>query len=205
MAGLLVQWLDDADLDRTAFVGHSMGAQIGVHLAGRWPDRIERLVLTNAAGIPHDLSLPALTGMASALLDPRSWGRPSFLPTIVADSLRAGPRTLVRALRGILADDIRPLLPRITAPTLLLWGQHDPLTPVADGRLIQELIPDAELVVIPGASHNAMTDRPAAFNRALLRFLDGGRGTRNGADAADAGRHGPAKRGRTERDPEAGP
>lgn len=171
MAGLLVRWLDALEIDRTHFVGHSMGAQVGVHLAGRWPDRVGRLVLTNAAGIPHLLSVPALTDVATELAHPRSWGRIEFLPTIALDAVRTGPRTLVRSIRSILADDIRPLLPRIAAPTLLLWGEHDPITPVSDGQLIADLIPDARLVVIEGASHNPMADRPHAFNRALLDFL----------------------------------
>lgn len=173
MAGLLVRWLDTLGADRTHFVGHSMGAQVAVHLAGRWPDRIDRLVLTDAAGIPHPLTPDHLLSVAGELLRPRAWGRLDFLPTIVADALRTGPRTLARALRSIVADDLRPLLPRITAPTLLLWGEHDPFTPVHDGEAIAELIPDARLVVIEGASHNPMADRPATFNRELRRFFAG--------------------------------
>ena len=171
MAGLLVRWLDAMGIDRADFVGHSMGAQVGVHLAGRWPDRIRHLVLSDAAGIPHPLSVETVRMVGSELLWPRSWGRPGFLPTIAADALRTGPRTLVRATRSVLADDIRPLLPRVSAPTLLLWGEHDPITPVQDGEAIARLIPGARLVVIEGASHNPMADRPDAFNAELLAFL----------------------------------
>lgn len=173
MAGLLVRWLDAVGIDRTHFVGHSMGAQVGVHLAGRWPDRVDRLVLSDAAGIPHSLTPDQLLAVAGELLWPRSWGRLGFLPTIVLDTLRTGPRTLVRSIRSILADDIRPLLPRVTVPTLLLWGEHDPITPVEDARVIERLLPGARLVVIEGASHNPMADRPDAFNRELLGFLAG--------------------------------
>lgn len=178
MAGLLVRWLDMVGIERTHFVGHSMGAQVGVHLAGRWPDRVDRLVLTNAAGIPHSLAPDQLVQVAGELLWPRSWGRISFLPTIATDTLRAGPRTVVRALRSILADDIRPLLPRVSAPTLLLWGENDPITPVSDGRTIASLLPDARLEIIQGASHNPMADQPAAYNEHLIRFLRRGRDPR---------------------------
>jgi len=178
MAGLLVRWLDALGVDRTHFVGHSMGAQVAVHLAGRRPDRIDRLVLSDAAGIPHALSPDHLVDVARELAWPRTWGRPGFLPTIAADAVRTGPRTLVSAMRGILADDIRPLLPRVRAPTLLLWGEHDPVTPVADAEAIARLVPGARLVVIEGASHNPMADRPDAFNEELLRFLGEGDGAR---------------------------
>jgi pimeloyl-ACP methyl ester carboxylesterase len=171
MAGLVIRWLDAVGIESTHFVGHSMGAQLGVHLAARWPDRIRRLVLSDAAGIPHSLSPAHIAAVGGELIFPRAWGRPSFLATIATDAARAGPRTLIRAIRGILADDIRPLLPRVRSPTLLIWGEHDPFTPVGDGEAIARLLPDSRLVVIEGASHNPMADRPAAFNQELRQFL----------------------------------
>ena len=173
MAGILARWIDAHDLGPVHFIGHSMGAQIGLHLAARWPGRIRRLVLTDAAGIPHAVNAETARELAGQLLDLRSWGRLRFLPTIATDALRAGPTTLYRSIRHILADDIRPLLPRVACPTLLVWGEHDPLTPVSDGELIAALMPAARLVVIEGAGHNPMADRPDAFNRQVLRFLDG--------------------------------
>ena len=172
MAGLMVRWLDAMEVDRTDFIGHSMGAQVGIHLAARWPDRIRRLVLVSAAGVPHPLTPLSLALVGGEFLWPRAWGRPSFLATIAADAVRAGPRTLARAALHILGDDVRPLLPRVRAPTLLVWGGRDPLTPVSDGRLMEEMIPDARLVVIDDAAHNPMADRPERFNREVLAFLD---------------------------------
>jgi pimeloyl-ACP methyl ester carboxylesterase len=174
MAGLVVRWLDAMRVDRTHFVGHSMGAQIGIHVAATWPDRIGRLVLVSAAGVPRSLGPARLAGLGVDLVRPRAWGRPSFLGTIAADAIRAGPLTLGRAAYGILRDDIRPMLPGIRSRTLLVWGENDPLTPVADGRLMAEMIPDARLEVLPGAAHNPMADRPREFNRLLVGFLPAG-------------------------------
>lgn len=171
MAGLMVRWMDALELDRPAFVGHSMGAQVGIHLAARWPGRVRALVLVSAAGVPRTLSPVKLAELGAEMIWPRAWGRFDFLPTIALDAVRAGPRTVLRATRHILGDDIRPLLPRVTAPTLLVWGEHDPLTPVRDGRLMEDRIPDARLVVIPDAAHNPMADAPAHFNSEVLAFL----------------------------------
>lgn len=173
MAALLARWMDAMELDRAHFIGHSMGAQVGIHLASRWPERVERLVLVSAAGIPRPLTPVKLAELGSELVWPRAWGRLGFLPTIAADALRAGPRTLGRALGHILRDDVRPLLARLEAPTLLIWGVDDPLTPVDDGRVMRDLIPDARLVVLEGAAHNPMADRPEQFNRELLTYLRG--------------------------------
>lgn len=172
MAGLMVRWLDALDVERTDFIGHSMGGQVGIHLAARWPDRIRRLVLVSAAGVPRPLSPVKLAELGGELLSVPAWGRPSFLATIAADAVRTGPRTLARAVLHILTDDVRPLLSRVRAPTLLVWGAHDPLTPVADGRLMLELLPRGRLVVIEDASHNPMADRPERFNREVLSFLE---------------------------------
>ncbi|HUG40755.1 MAG TPA: alpha/beta fold hydrolase [Longimicrobiales bacterium] len=181
MAGLMVRWLDALGVERTDFIGHSMGGQVGIHLAARWPDRVRRLVLVSAAGVPRPLTPLKLAELGSEFLFPGAWGRPSFLPTIAADALRAGPRTLARAMLHILGDDVRPLLPRVTAPTLLLWGARDPLTPVADGRLMEALLPHARLVVLEDAAHNPMADRPELFNRVVLSFLAEPEGVESGA------------------------
>jgi pimeloyl-ACP methyl ester carboxylesterase len=83
--------------------------------------------------------------------------------------LLAGPRRIWH----ILSDDVRPLLKGITAPTLVVWGERDNLVPLAHGAELRRQIPHAELAVLGGAGHNPMVDRPADFNRLLLRFLDG--------------------------------
>jgi len=81
---------------------------------------------------------------------------------------------VLRGLRHILRDDVRPLLPRISAPTLIVWGEKDGLVPVEAARELRAGIEGSRLLVIPRAYHNVMVDRPAEFNAALLRFLDGG-------------------------------
>jgi pimeloyl-ACP methyl ester carboxylesterase len=171
MAELVGRWLDAMGAGRVDLVGHSMGGEIAIHMAATAPQRIRRLVLVSAAGIPRVISAPAAGRLARELARLRSWGRRSFVATIAADSLRAGPFTLYRTLRYLLADDVRPLLPLIRHPTLLVWGEHDPVTPVADGRVMEATIPDARLVVVPDASHNVMADRPDEFLRIVKGFL----------------------------------
>lgn len=174
MAELLVAWLDALAVERAHLIGHSMGGQISIHVAARWPDRVERLVLVSAAGIPRKRSLPELARFLAEVVPPRAWGRPSFLPTIAQDALRAGPFVLLQAARYVLADDVRSLLPAIASPTLLVWGRLDPLTPLQHAWILADQIPNARLFVIPDAAHNPMADRPATFNEVVLSFLSEG-------------------------------
>jgi pimeloyl-ACP methyl ester carboxylesterase len=172
MASIVGAWLTSNQLGPVDLVGHSMGGEIAIHLAAREPEKLRRLVLVSAAGIPRELSSGAVARLATELARLRAWGRRTFVATIAADSLRAGPFTLYRTLRHLLADDVRPLLPRVTHPTLLVWGEHDPITPVRDAHVLRNALPHARLFVVAGASHNVMADRPEEFFRVVRDFLD---------------------------------
>ncbi len=171
MARVIVGWLDALELRRPHLVGHSMGGQVSIHVAAEHPERLDRLVLVSASGVPRTRSLGELRRLAREVAMPRTWVRPRFASTIVLDALRAGPRALARATGFILGDDVRPLLPRIRNRTLLVWGALDPLTPLAQGEAMARAIPDARLQVFPAAAHIPMVEWPEAFNRTLLAFL----------------------------------
>ena len=64
-------------------------------------------------------------------------------------------------------------LRRVRASTLLIWGEKDPLIPASTGDLMRAEIPNSRLLVIEGAGHNPMFDRPQEFDRTLLAFLAG--------------------------------
>lgn len=187
LAELMAEWLDAMGLQRPALIGHSMGGQVAIHLAADRSRSVERLVLVAATGIPRPLTVYRLTRLAARLVPPRCWGTPRFLPTMAADVLRTGPRVLWQSARRLLEDDVRPLLPSILAPTLLVWGEFDPLVPLAQGRELAEAIPGAQLRVIQGGAHNVMADRPGAFNRELLHFLgdNGDIGGERGGDGSE--------------------
>jgi pimeloyl-ACP methyl ester carboxylesterase len=173
VAAVLAQWMSLAAGEPAHLVGHSMGGQLAVHLAVRSPECVRRLALVDAAGIPRPLTPGYLMRFAYEVAPPRRWGDPSFLPVILGDALSAGPGTLLRAIRHILRDDVRPLLGDIRVPTLLLWGERDSIVPLAHGEEMRRAIPGARLLVLPGAYHNPMVDAPGDFNRALLGFLAG--------------------------------
>lgn len=171
MAAVTAQWLDEMGLTDIGLVGHSMGGQIALHIAAehRMPSC---LVLVSSSGLPREWTLRDAGRFVARALPLRNWGSPMFVPTIAVDALRAGPRALLLATRHLLSDDVTALLPRIECPTLLIWGELDPLVPLEHGRAMFERIEGARFVVIRDAAHNPMADRPAEFNRVLLEFLD---------------------------------
>lgn len=175
MADLLASWLEVLGLAAVDVAGHSMGGQVAIHFAAHHPERVRRLVLVDAAGIPRPVTPRHVARFAMEIAPLWRWGDPSFLPTIVGDAWTAGPRTLFRSIAHIVRDDVRPLLGSIRAPTLVVWGEGDTWVPLAHALKLRRAIPDASLVVLRGAAHMPMVDRPEAFNRLVLRFLEGER------------------------------
>jgi pimeloyl-ACP methyl ester carboxylesterase len=169
-ASWLSAWMEAVGLQRAHLVGHSMGGYVCVRLAARRPEVVGRLVLVAPAGVPAGRSM---FGYLGPLLSAVRYATPSFLPVLVYDALRMGPVTLWRAARDLLAEDVRADLQRIEAPTLLIWGENDTLVPQAVGSILREEIPDSRLLVLDGAAHVPMFDRPVEFNAALLAFFAG--------------------------------
>ena len=166
-AELIAHWMEALDLRGAALVGHSMGGQIAVRVAALNSGRVDALVLACASGL--------LTGtpVRVALKLPRATltGRPTFLPRILADSLRAGLPNLWRSAVGLLGDNVAELLPALDIRTLVVWGGRDALVPVSLGRRLAAAIPGAQYREIARAGHVVMVDAPREFHRAVLEFL----------------------------------
>jgi pimeloyl-ACP methyl ester carboxylesterase len=165
-ADRLVEWMDRRSLDRASVIGHSMGGAVGLDLAARYPARVDRLVLVDAAVRP----VPLPRRLRGALV--AGWRAPvSLVPLIAADALRAGPIGLWRATRQVLALDLMVQATAVQAPTLLIWGQRDTLVPLEIGRDLVDRLPRARLEIVPGAGHNPMWERPRDFDDLVLSFL----------------------------------
>jgi pimeloyl-ACP methyl ester carboxylesterase len=166
-AQLLSRWIEERIGEPVHLVGHSMGGQISIHLAASRPELVRSLVLVCSSGLP-----PALRPISHI----RQMLRPpgtvlSFLPVLLRDFLRAGPASVGLALSHVLLDDAREAMKSIRAPTLLLWGENDPVLPLRYGGEMNRLIEGSELRVIPRAGHIPMWDQPREFNRHVLEFL----------------------------------
>jgi pimeloyl-ACP methyl ester carboxylesterase len=166
----LLAWMEAVGLESAHLVGHSMGGYLSLKLAARRPEAVRTLVLVDPAGIPSGRTM---IGHLGPLLLSARYARPAFFPVLVRDALYAGPFTLLRTARALLAEDVRGDLGRIEKPTLLVWGSLDPLIPSSIGDVMRAEIPDSRLLIIEGAGHNPMFDCPEDFNGALLAFLAG--------------------------------
>lgn len=168
-------------IERPTLLGHSFGGRVGILYASRHPE-VRRLVLVDAAGIKPRRSLgyyrKVYTFKAAKALAKLFLGKEAAQRRIDAMRARRGSSDYAGAspmMRSILSkvvnEDLRDRLPLIKAPTLLIWGEADTATPLADAKLMDRLIPDSGLVSFPGCGHYSFLDNPGQFAAVLTSFL----------------------------------
>src|SRR5687768_11410363 len=99
----LAEWLQVAEIKRAHLVGHSMGGYIATEVAATAPEAVRRLVLVDALVLPMG---PGLVRHALDLAQAIRFVSPNFLPVLVGDALRAGPRTMWQATQEVLSADL---------------------------------------------------------------------------------------------------
>jgi pimeloyl-ACP methyl ester carboxylesterase len=138
-------------------VGHSLGGLVALRVAAARPELVRKLILIAPPGIqPRRSAIAYGPPLVASLLR----ARPRFLVRVATDAARAGPRNLLRGGAYVAATDARSEAARVQTPTLLVWGEHDRMTPSTIGQEWLEALPDARLHVIPGASHVPMVETP---------------------------------------------
>ncbi|ADB53331.1 alpha/beta hydrolase fold protein [Conexibacter woesei DSM 14684] len=181
-ARLVLRLADQLGIERFALVGHSRGAAISLVLASdpATSGRIERMVLTGAAGIKprRRPSYYAKVGMAKAGRVAGAVGGPpgkrvqqKIRARAASADWLAAPEALRGTLRNVLAEDLSPRLPQVDAPTLLIWGPDDEDTPLWMAERMEREIPGAGLVVLRGGGHFAYAERAGEFNVIAAHFL----------------------------------
>jgi pimeloyl-ACP methyl ester carboxylesterase len=167
LADVLRRWLFDNRLAPAIVTGVSFGCQVAVDLAARHPAAVDRLVLVG----------PTLDPRATAARLALRWARnvprssPRLAPKLAHDLIDAGPWRTVRTLRRAREDPIEDKLGEIEAPTLVVRPERDHLSPAYWSARIAERIPDAELVMLPKASHSIGPRTAARLTALLAPFL----------------------------------
>ncbi len=175
--------LDDLGVDRVSLVGHSMGGWISLAFAAAHPERVERLVVVDAAGLRFEPDLhlerallPDTIDDVRMLIRANFLGAPRLPAFVLRDVLRVAKRDAVgrtELLRRLVygSEHVDERLDAIRAPTLVVWGAEDPLTPLALGERVAASVGGARLVVFPDCAHSPNVERPERFNDLLRGFL----------------------------------
>jgi pimeloyl-ACP methyl ester carboxylesterase len=181
-AQLVVEFFDAVGLKQVDLAGWSMGGWIAQKVAVDHPDRVNRLILMDSAGLKMspdwDTRLftpttPAELDHLGAMLTPHPPSVPKFVAKdmlrVSADYAWVTRRALASMLtaKDVMDDD----LPSLKMPVLILWGELDRITPLREGWAMHSLIPHSRLIVASGCGHSAPWSCTDRFGPAMIQFL----------------------------------
>lgn len=183
--------LDRLKIQQADIVGHSLGSIIAQTFAETWPERTRKVILISSTGGPRPGTPSESTfDFASQIrqlkepIDPDSpfmidwWSSPTpvdedFIRRQRADSARIPLRVWLAVLdQGLNVTDLQSTLPRLKAPTLLIWGQIDPIMGEDVRATLREALPDAKVRIFPRLGHNPFWEDPKAVAASITQFLD---------------------------------
>lgn len=184
----VIRFLDALGIDRVMLVGHSMGGMVALKTAITYPDRIQR-VTTVGAPIDGD-SLSWLLKLTDRPFFADTFARIPLLRRqlfrfflgetndpavneVIDDSVKSSANTLRYAVSSMWRTDLRPELPRLRVPTLIVHGGRDDIVNPNQADLFDQ-VPMAEVILMARSRHFPFLDEATIFNDVLLRFLKAG-------------------------------
>lgn len=181
----VIEFLKDFGEKEITFLGHSFGGRIIIKMFDRdnLPFKIKKLILTGSAGVMPKKSAKQKIKQRIYKMTRKVYSSklvtklfPDALENLrrkngSADYNAASP-TMRQILVKVVNEDLTHIFPKVTPPTLLVWGKNDTATPLADGQLMEKLMPEAALVVLENSGHYAFLDEMFAFNKILASYMN---------------------------------
>ena len=178
----VLEFMKAVKLENPIMIGHSHGGRVILKMAAAGLVNPPKIVLLDSAGlipkktakqklraksfkiIKRILTLPVIKNHSASLLDRarKHYGSADY---------NAAPEVLRKTLVSLVNTDLRDIISNITCPTLLIWGEKDTATPLADAETIKSLIPDCGLCVIKGAGHYSFLEQPYQTAAILGSFI----------------------------------
>jgi pimeloyl-ACP methyl ester carboxylesterase len=189
---MLLALMDSLGLQRSSWVGHSMGGRIAWTLAARFPERVDKLVLVAPDGFASfgfeygkPMEVPATLGLMRHVLPKpllrmnlkSAYARPEALSDAVTTRyhdliLAPGARqAMLYRLRQTMLQEPKPLLRQIKAPSLLVWGEADAMIPVSNAQDYLQAIEGSRLVSWPQVGHLPQEEAAESSLQAVADFL----------------------------------
>ena len=189
--GTFVDFLDkfmsELKIDKASLVGNSMGGWVAGLMAIKYPARVEKIVLADAAGImPANFSEAEIYRLNNSTRDEiranlkRIFANPmlqnnealvdQFMTLRVSTNDGYTINSLIESIKRK-EDFLNDRLGEIKKPTLIIWGKQDGLLPVADAYTFNKGIAKSELLIFDNCGHVPQFEKAADFNKAVLAFL----------------------------------
>jgi len=185
----LDQFCKQLKIERATLVGNSMGGWIAAMFTASFPDRVEKLVLEDAAGYapPKDFDTRVYWGLnpttregmkvlLAKVFYSKAFQTDAFIDQSIAARLAAGDGYTINSVTESIVrgeDFLDDIAKTIKRPTLIIWGRQDGLVPLAEGERFNKDIAGSKMFVIDQCGHVPNIEKPGEFNAAVLKFLAG--------------------------------
>ncbi|HSE17225.1 MAG TPA: alpha/beta hydrolase [Pyrinomonadaceae bacterium] len=183
----LDQFCKQLKIERATLIGNSMGGWIAAVFAASFPDRVDKLVLVDAAGYrpPKDFDMRTLFGLnpttregmkvlVGKVFYNKAFQTDAAIDMAIAARLAAGDGYTINSLTESIIrgeDFLDDIAKTIKRPTLIIWGRQDGLVALAEGERFNKDIAGSKMIVIDQCGHVPNAEKPGEFNAAVLKFL----------------------------------
>jgi len=186
---LVDQFMSQLGIARAPLVGHSMGGTVCLLFAARHPERVDKVAVISAPIVGTSLRFfPRVFGYRSVawityrnlwlyrrfyrLLARRYSKHAGWADMMDRDVSHTTLEAFFASIGSLRRTDLRPILPRITAPVLAVYGARDNVVHPDQWKILQPRLPHLRTVLLPSSGHFPMLDEPTQFLRHLRPFLD---------------------------------
>lgn len=181
LVNFLEKYVRQHQLEQSVIIGNSLGGHVAVLFTHRHPDKVSRLVLTGSSGLYENNSLGTFPKRGNYEYIRERVAYTFYDPATASDALveevfqitrdRLKCLRIVQTAKSAQRNYVTAILPEMQTPTLLIWGEEDKIAPPDVAREFHELLPNAELVMLPACGHAPMMELPERFNEILETFL----------------------------------
>jgi pimeloyl-ACP methyl ester carboxylesterase len=183
----LDKFMSELKIEKASLVGNSMGGWVAALMAIKYPNRVEKIVLADAAGIVpaafNDADIYQLNNstrdeiranLKRIFATPALQNNEALVDQFLTQRVMTNDGGTINALIESIKrkeDFLNGRLGEIKKPTLIIWGKQDGLLPVADAYVFNKGIAGSELIVFDGCGHVPQFEKALDFNKAVLAFL----------------------------------
>ncbi len=181
LVSFLQHTIDSGQMEKVILVGNSLGGHVAIIYAHRYPERVEKLVLTGSSGLYENYTVGSYIRRKDYFFLKERIEYTFYDPAVATAALigevlftLADDQKCIRIIKTAQTTQrnyVTALLPQISMPVLLIWGEEDKITPPDVALEFKKSLPDSTLVFLSRCGHAPMMERPEEFNKLLEDFI----------------------------------
>lgn len=181
---MLYKFFNKLGIEKANLVGHSFGGRVSILFSATYPEKVEKIVLTDSAGLIPKRSFKYYFNVYKFKVFKKLYitfakgsrkeeKLEAFYKKFGSNDYKNTSGVMRQTFVKVVNQDLKGYLPKIKSPSLLIWGDMDKETPISFAKIMEKEIPDAGLVVFEGAGHFAYLERINDFNIIVNKFFGG--------------------------------